>query len=67
MPAVMSRSSPLIVLHADDNIVVAARDVPAGSMVDVNGQSIEAREGVDLGHKLATRLIPRGAPVKKFG
>jgi altronate hydrolase len=67
MPAVLSRSSPVIALHADDNIVVAARNVPAGSVVDVNGQAIEAREGVDLGHKLATRLIPRGAPVKKFG
>jgi altronate hydrolase len=67
MPAVMSRSSPVISLHPDDNIVVAARNVPAGCAVDVNGQSIAAREGVDLGHKMATRLIPRGAPVKKFG
>ncbi|MGE5192206.1 MAG: SAF domain-containing protein, partial [Deltaproteobacteria bacterium] len=67
MPAVVSRSSPVIVLHPDDNIVVAARNVPAGSVVAVNGQSVTAREGVDLGHKLATRLIPKGAPVKKFG
>src|SRR5262245_1557916 len=67
MPAVVSRSSPVISLHPDDNIVVAARNVAAGSVVGVNGQSVTAREGVDLGHKLATRAIPRGAPVKKFG
>src|SRR5579863_73059 len=67
MPAVASRSSPVISLHTDDNIVVAARNVPAGSVVDVGGQSIEARDNVDLGHKMATRLIPRGSPVRKFG
>jgi altronate hydrolase len=67
MSAVASRSSPVIALHPDDNIVVAARNVPAGCAVAVNGQSVTAREGVELGHKLATRLIPRGAPVKKFG
>src|SRR5258708_29624015 len=67
MPAVVSRSSPVISLHPDDNVVVAARNVPSGSVVEVNGQSVTVREGVDLGHKLATRLIPRGTPVKKFG
>ncbi len=67
MPALMSRSSSVICLHPDDNIVVAARNVPADSVVDVNGQSVTVREAVDLGHKLATRFIPRGSPVKKFG
>src|SRR5258708_18084984 len=67
MPVLMSRSSPIICLHPDDNIVVAARNVPAESVVEVNGQPVTAREAVDLGHKLATRFIPRGSPVKKFG
>jgi altronate hydrolase len=67
MPAVVSRSSPVIFLNPDDNIAVAARNVPAGARVEFNGQSVTAREGVDLGHKLATRLIARGSPVKKFG
>src|SRR5262245_48400425 len=67
MPAVVSRSSPVICLHPDDNIVVAARNVPQGSNVVVNGETVTAREGVELGHKLATRLIRKGDPVKKFG
>lgn len=67
MPTVVSRSSSVISLHPDDNIVVAARNVPEGAVVDVNGRTITAREGIDLGHKLATKLIPKGAPVRKFG
>src|SRR6516162_8305211 len=67
MPTVETRSSPVIFLHPDDNIAVAARDVPAGAEVGANGCIVTAREGVDLGHKLATRAIARGAPVRKFG
>src|SRR5579872_580995 len=67
MPFVVSRSSPVIFLHPEDNIAVAARTVAAGTVVGANGESVAAREEIDLGHKLATRLIPKGAPVKKFG
>ena len=67
MAVVMSRSSPVVSLHPDDNIVVAARNVPAGTTVEVGGVPVTASEGVDLGHKLATKFIPRGNPVKKFG
>src|ERR1700756_1610086 len=67
MSAVVSRSSPVVFLHPEDNIAVAARNVPAGTSVGVNGHFVTAHDAVDLGHKLATRLIPRGSPVKKFG
>ena len=59
--------STVICLHQDDNIAVAARDIPAGEEVDVRGAPVEAREAVGLGHKIATRPISRGSPVKKFG
>jgi altronate hydrolase len=54
-------------LHADDNIVVAARNAPAGTALPVNGRVILAQQPIDLGHKMATRAIAKGAPVKKFG
>lgn len=60
-------SGSAICLHADDNIAVAARDVPAGTKVEIHGATIVARDAIGLGHKMATRFIPRGAPVKKFG
>src|SRR4051794_15522170 len=67
MSVVASRSSPFVFLHQDDNIVVAARNVPAGTTVGSNGQQVTTLEAIDLGHKLATHRIPQGAPVKKFG
>lgn len=54
-------------LHADDNIVVAARNAPAGTAFQVNGHAVSAQQPIDLGHKMATRPIAKGAPVKKFG
>ncbi|MCY2964589.1 MAG: altronate dehydratase family protein [Planctomycetota bacterium] len=62
------RSAPaFIVLHPEDNIAVAARTAPTGTTVDVGGTTIASREPIDLGHKVATRAIKRGAPVRKFG
>lgn len=64
-----ANSSPrtFICLHPDDNIVVAARNAPGGSAVQVNGHAITAQQAIDLGHKMATRPIPRGDRVRKFG
>lgn len=56
-----------IVLHPDDNIAVAARNAPGGTTVDVAGGPVTSREAIDLGHKVATRAINRGSPIKKFG
>lgn len=56
-----------IALHPDDNIVVAARNVPAGTEWDVPGGTVTSRESIDMGHKMATRHIFRGGAVKKFG
>lgn len=60
-------AAPVITLHPDDNIAVAARQVSAASVVKAGGGDITTRETIELGHKLATRTIPRGAPVRKFG
>lgn len=59
--------NPVICLHSDDNIAVARRQIPAGSELDAMGRNVTSRETIDMGHKVATRAITRGAPVKKFG
>ena len=56
-----------VCLHPDDNIVVASRNLPAGTEFGSNGTAVRAAEAIDLGHKMATRRISRGSPVKKFG
>lgn len=67
MSAVSRAPRVFINLHADDNIVVAARNAVEGTEFQVNGHAVRALQPIELGHKMATRLIPRGAPVKKFG
>jgi len=45
---------PLLLLHPDDNILVARRDIAAG-------------ERVELGHKLARRALAPDTRVLKYG
>jgi hypothetical protein len=58
---------PLLLLHPDDNILVARRDIAAGERVEVGGQSFVIPAAVELGHKLARRAIAPGERVLKYG
>jgi len=55
----------VIRLHPDDNVVVAVKALPAGS--EIAAEKITARDAVPFGHKLATRPIQAGEPVRKYG
>jgi altronate hydrolase len=52
-------------LHASDNVVVAAVSLPTGS--ELEGEGVRVLRAVPMGHKVAVRAIPAGAPVLKFG
>ena len=58
---------PLLLLHPDDNILVARRDIPAGERVEIDGQSFVMPAAVELGHKLARRALEPDARVLKYG
>lgn len=58
---------PLLLLHPDDNILVARRDIAAGERVDLDGDSFEIPAAVELGHKLARRALAVDAIVLKYG
>jgi hypothetical protein len=58
---------PLLLLHPDDNIVVARRDIAAGEQVELDGDSFTIPAAVELGHKLARRAIDAGSQVLKYG
>ena len=61
-------ASPFVRLHSDDNIAVAARQVPLGTSFQFNGTGeIFSRELIDMGHKIALRSLETGQPIKKFG
>ena len=54
-------------LKGDDNVAVAARPVPKGAVLEFDDRTIEAREPVALGHKIALAPIAVGEPVRKYG
>ena len=54
-------------IHRDDNVVVAARGLQVGMEVDADGERVEVREVVAMGHKVAMRAVRRGEAVIKYG
>ena len=56
-----------VVLRADDNVAVAALPIPEGFTIEANGQAVEVREPIALGHKVALRAIEAGEAVRKYG
>jgi altronate hydrolase len=55
--------SPMLRLHASDNVLVSTRIVNAGEAAD----GITAAGKIMRGHKMASVAIPQGTPIRKFG
>jgi altronate hydrolase len=51
-------------LHASDNVVVSTRIVEKG---EAAGEGLHTAAKIMRGHKMATAIIPQGAPIRKFG
>jgi arabinonate dehydratase len=66
MPAV-PLSQVAVRLRPEDNVAVAARTLPAGASVEFDGATLEVRQRVGLGHKLALLPIRAGEAVLKYG
>jgi altronate hydrolase len=56
-----------IQLRPQDNIAVAAKNIPAGTEIQVNGHAIKLSSTVRLGHKFAVQPIKEGEAVLKYG
>ncbi len=56
-----------VVLKANDTVAVAARPIPRGFSLQLGGRTIEVREPIGLGHKVALADIEPGEPVRKYG
>src|SRR5690349_2514807 len=57
----------VILLHPSDNVCVAARNLTAGSRIATGGQTVDLREAVRMGHKIALANVMFGQPVTKYG
>ncbi|WP_313620550.1 altronate dehydratase family protein [Achromobacter sp.] len=56
--------SPLIRLHANDNVLIARHALELGMSLPALGLRVRAQ--VPGGHKIAANRIPAGAPVRKY-
>jgi altronate hydrolase len=65
MPATLQ--AEVIHLHADDNICIAARNLDAGTTLDVGGRVLTLSSLVRIGHKIAVEPIAKNQPVRKYG
>jgi altronate hydrolase len=54
-------------VHAEDDVAVAVRELAAGDRVEVAGRVIELTEPIPRGHKVALRAVRAGESVRKFG
>lgn len=63
----MSRPSQVVLLHEDDNVLVAVAPVEVGDILPVAGGTVPAREGITVGHKIARYRLGAGDKVIKYG
>lgn len=63
----MPVASFAIQLRPIDNVAVAARLLPEGSDISVNGSTVKILKPVGMGHKVAIHSIKAGEPILKYG
>ncbi len=63
----MDTTSPFVRLHPDDDVLIARRNSPAGTEVKDIAGPLSLAGAIRFGHKIATRPIAAGEPVRKFG
>lgn len=62
----MADKQPLVLLlHPDDDLLVALGDLPQGARLEAHG--LTCREAIPAGHKVARRDLAQGQTVRKYG
>ena len=56
--------APIVRLHRDDDVVIARHQLVAGLRLD---NDLVVRGLIPAGHKVATRAVAAGAPVRRYG
>ncbi len=57
----------LLLLHADDNVLVTRAPIDLGERVMIGGVEVTLARAMPIGHKLARRPIAAGEKVRKYG
>src|SRR4051812_39310737 len=56
-----------ILLHPDDSVAIARKNIEAGRDLEVNGVSVRTLASIPAGHKVAIRAVGAGDPVYRYG
>src|SRR5687768_18426392 len=51
-------------LHAEDDVVIARMEIPAGTLV--SKENVRAVVTIPAGHKIAVRDVEQGKPVRRY-
>jgi altronate hydrolase len=57
--------SPVIRLNKDDDVVIARTQLVGGTLIKAEGVTVSGL--IPPGHKMATRVITQGEPVRRYG
>ena len=56
-----------LLLHPDDNVLVAIRPIAAGDPIVIDGVAHAAPVAIGVGHKIARRALAPGDKIVKYG
>ncbi len=56
----------LVLSPGHDNVAVALRSLPSGTLVELEAGGVTLRESIRVGHKFALEDLPAGAPILKY-
>ena len=57
----------LILLSPEDNCLIAAARLEAGSTIEIEGERVTLARTIDLGHKVARRALVKDEKVLRYG
>lgn len=57
----------VLLLSPDDNCLIAATTLQAGTTLQLEGETVVLAATIDLGHKLSRHALPAGAKILRYG
>jgi hypothetical protein len=60
-------TGPFLLLHPDDNVLVARATAPEGTEVALGGITVLLNEAIPMAHKIARQAIVAGDTIRKYG
>lgn len=56
-----------VLLHRNDNVLVSCCNLEKGEIIRIDNRELVLAQPIPLGHKIARRILPKGAKILKYG